>query len=197
MSPVMQKRTAVAVYARISQDRDGDGLGVQRQVDDCRAEVGRRGWTVGEVYIDDDVSAYSGKKRPAYARMLQDLSDGRRDAVVVWHMDRLHRRPIELEQFAATCTQAGVSDVVTLHGDMNLGSGDGLLVARLLAAVAANESDSKRRRGRRKMQELADTGSPIWADHAPLALRPTSSPTAPKRRTSSEPWRLAHWPERA
>jgi site-specific DNA recombinase len=77
------------------------------------------------------VSAYSGKARPAYTRMLADLADGLREAVIVWHMDRLHRRPIELEQFVATFTRAAVSDVVTLHGDYDLGSGDGLLVARV------------------------------------------------------------------
>jgi DNA invertase Pin-like site-specific DNA recombinase len=153
-------RRAVAIYARISQDRDGDGLGVGRQLADCRAEARRRGWAVAQEYVDDDVSAYSGKPRPAYREMLADLRDGRRDAVIVWHLDRLHRRPIELEEFVQTCSAAGVTDVVTLHGDFNLGSGDGLLVARLLSAVAANESDSKRRRGKRKSLEIAQSGRP-------------------------------------
>jgi site-specific DNA recombinase len=166
----MSQRTAVAVYARISQDRDGDGLGVKRQVADCRAEAERRGWTVADVYVDDDVSAYSGKTRPAYTRMLSDLADGLRDAVIVWHMDRLHRRPIELEQFVATCTRASVSDVVTLHGNYDLGSGDGLLVARLMSAVAANESDAKQRRGRRKMQELAEAGKPHGGGTRPFGF---------------------------
>ncbi len=67
---------------------------------------------------------------------------------------------MELEEFVGTCTAAGVTDVVTLHGDFNLGNGDGLLVAQLLAAVAANESDGKARRGRRKMLELAQAGKP-------------------------------------
>lgn len=151
---------AVAIYARISQDREGDGLGVLRQLADCRAEAERRSWTVAEEYVDDDISAYSGRERPGYQQMLRDLGDGRRDAVIVWHLDRLHRRPIELEEFVQVCTRAGVQHVVTLHGDFNLGSGDGLLVARLLAAVAANESDSKRRRGKRKALEVAQTGKP-------------------------------------
>ncbi len=64
-------------------------------------------------------------------------------------MDRLHRRPVELERFVEVCTRAGVRDVVTMSGDVDLVNGDGLLVARLLAAVAANESDAKRRRGAR------------------------------------------------
>ena len=50
----MDSRSAVAVYARISQDRDGGRLGVKRQLDDCRAEAARRGWKVAEEYVDDD-----------------------------------------------------------------------------------------------------------------------------------------------
>lgn len=148
-----------AIYARISEDRAGAGLGVTRQVEDCRAEAERRGWDVAEVYVDDDISAYSGKVRPAYRRLLDDLADGTRDAVIVWHLDRLHRRPIELEDFANICTAAGAK-VATLHGDVDFGTGDGLLVARIMAAVAANESDAKGRRVRRKMDELAATGAP-------------------------------------
>lgn len=115
---------------------------------------------MAECYTDDDVSAWKGGKRPAYQRMLADIASGDRDAVIVWHLDRLHRRMIELEQFVDTCSRAGVSDVVTLHGDVDLGNGDGLLVARIMAAVAANESDAKRRRGQRKSLEVAESGAP-------------------------------------
>jgi site-specific DNA recombinase len=31
--------------------------------------------------------------------MLADLKRGRVDAVIAWHPDRLHRRPVELESF--------------------------------------------------------------------------------------------------
>jgi DNA invertase Pin-like site-specific DNA recombinase len=166
----MAKRSAVAVYARISQDRSGEELGVRRQLADCRAEAERRGWTVAEEYVDDDLSAYSGKARPAYERMLTDLAEGRRDGVLVWHMDRLHRRPAELEGFVDTCTRAGVRDVVTLSGDIDLAKGDGLLMARLLAAVAANESDSKRRRGARKALEIAQSGRPVMGGPRPFGF---------------------------
>ena len=70
--------TAAAIYCRISSDRKPDGesdekpegLGVQRQEALCRRLASERGWPVGEVYVDNDVSAFGGKKRPAYARML-------------------------------------------------------------------------------------------------------------------------------
>lgn len=111
--------------------------------------------------MGDDVSAYSGKRRPAHERMLTDIAEGRRDAVIVWHTDRLRRRPIELEQSADTCARAGVRDAVTLSGDVDLANDDGLLMARLLAAVAANESHSKSRRIARKSQERAEAGLPL------------------------------------
>ena len=166
----MTKRMAVAVYARISQDRSGDELGVRRQLEDCRAEAVRRGWVVAEEYVDDDVSAYSGKKRPAYERMVSALEEGRRDAVVVWHTDRLHRRPIELEHFIEVCTRAGVK-VVSPSGEFDMVNGDGLLVLRMMAAVAANESDSKRRRGARKALEIAQSGRPVMGGPRPFGFQ--------------------------
>lgn len=54
---------------------------------------------MGEEYVDNDISAYSGKPRPAYARMIADVTGGLRDAVLVYNLDRLHRRPVELEEF--------------------------------------------------------------------------------------------------
>jgi DNA invertase Pin-like site-specific DNA recombinase len=38
-------------------------------------------------------TTYSGKQRPAYEWMLADLRDGERDAVNMYHVDRLTRRP--------------------------------------------------------------------------------------------------------
>jgi hypothetical protein len=40
--------------------REGAGLGVARQEQDCRALCERCGWTVAGVYPDNDVSAHSG-----------------------------------------------------------------------------------------------------------------------------------------
>ena len=148
-----------AIYTRISSDQDGTGLGVARQGQDCRALAERLGWMVAEVYVDNDISAYSGKKRPAYRRMLADVAAGRRDGVVIYHLDRLTRRPLELEEFRNVMEAANVP-VKFVSGDADLGTGDGLLVLRIMAAVAANESASKSRRIARKHQELAERGMP-------------------------------------
>jgi len=159
-----------AVYARISSD-DGTALGVTRQVEDCRKLAAELGWQVVDEYVDNDVSAYSGKKRPAYERMLSDLTDGLVDAVLAYHADRLTRRPIELEHFVETVSAAGVRHVRFVSGgEMDPGNGDGLLVLRMLGAVAANESASKSRRVRRKLDEVAAAGRPHGGSVRPFGF---------------------------
>lgn len=49
-----------AIYARISSHQDGRGLGVERQVEDCRKLAQSRGWSVGDEYVDNDVSGFQG-----------------------------------------------------------------------------------------------------------------------------------------
>ncbi|MCR2819060.1 recombinase family protein [Microbacterium sp. zg.Y1090] len=156
----MSKPRAAAIYARISSDPSGQALGVQRQLEDCRKLAAERGWPVADEYVDNDVSAYSGKRRPEYERMLADVRDGMRDAVIVYNMDRLTRRPIELEEFTAVSQRAGLRHVATATTDVDLGSDDGLFMARITAAVAAKESARKSERVRRKMQQNAERGLP-------------------------------------
>lgn len=147
-----------AVYARISSDREGDGAGARRQVDDCEGLAAARGWTVVDRYVDDDISAWSGKHRPEYRRLVEDVRAGLIDAVVVWHLDRLHRHPRELEEFFEVVDKAGVSRLATVTGDIDLSKDDGRFHARILGAVARKESDDKSRRIRRKAAEIALSG---------------------------------------
>jgi len=86
MTPTTKR---AGIYARISQDRTGAGLGVERQRSDC-AELARKlDLDVVGLYSDNDTSAYSGKPRPEYRRLLEDLNAGRIDVVLAWHTDRV------------------------------------------------------------------------------------------------------------
>jgi DNA invertase Pin-like site-specific DNA recombinase len=163
--------TAAAIYARISSDPLGDHLGVNRQIADCQTLAERRGWPVAEVYVDDDRSAYSGKVRPAYRRLIGDIRDGTIDAVVVWHLDRLLRQPRELEEFFDVCDRVGLRDMTSVSGDMDLASHDGQFLARILGAVARKESDDKSRRITRKHLELAQAGRAVGGGDRPFGWR--------------------------
>jgi len=149
-----------AIYCRISDDREGAGLGVARQEADCRPLCDRRGYSgdAVRVYVDNDVSAYSGRRRPAYERLLADIAAGQVRLVVTWHADRLHRSPGELEAFIATVEAAGVDVETARAGVLDLSTPSGRMVARQLGAVARYESEHKSERQRRKHQELAEAG---------------------------------------
>jgi DNA invertase Pin-like site-specific DNA recombinase len=146
------------VYARISSDREADGLGVARQIADCERLAERKGWPVAGLYVDDDVSAWSGKRRPEYARMLADLETGTINGLLLYDLDRLHRQPSELEAFIDLCQRLGLTNVASVSGDIDLTTADGQFQARILGAVAKKESDDKSRRIRRKHLEIAASG---------------------------------------
>ena len=156
-----------AIYTRISDDRDGTAAGVKRQEEDCRKISDDRGWKVIGVYTDNDISAYRGKRRPEYQRLLSDMKNGVVDAVVAWHADRLHRHPTELEEFIEVAVTAG-TQLATVTGDLDLGTEDGQFTARILGAVARKESDAKSRRIRRKHEELARQGQPSGGGTRPF-----------------------------
>ncbi len=152
--------TRAAIYARISSDPEGTRAGVDRQLADCHGLAASLGWHVAEEYVDNDVSAYRGKPRPDYDRMLADVADGGIDGVLVYNIDRLTRRPAELEQFAEAMLAAKITDVRFVTGDTDITTTEGMLMARVLGAFAAQESAKISSRVSRKMEQVAAEGRP-------------------------------------
>jgi site-specific DNA recombinase len=153
-------RGIAAIYVRISEDRAGAGLGTARQDEDCRPICLRRGYPPERIrlYEDNDTSAYSGKRRAKYEQLLADIATGEVTLVSAWHPDRLHRSPIELEQFIAVVERAGIDVETARAGALDLSTPSGRMVARQLGVVARYESEHKSDRQRRKHQQLADEG---------------------------------------
>lgn len=147
------------VYVRISRDLAGDGQKVANQEEDGRALADRLGWDVVEVYTDNDISATSGKPRPAYRRMLADLRAGRIDAIVAWHPDRLYRRALDLVELVELVQKHDVRVATVQAGDLDLASPTGLLVAELLASVAMYEVRHKAERWSRSWQQRRQSGT--------------------------------------
>ena len=147
-----------AVYLRISSDPSGQQLGVNRQREDCEKLCADKGW-IPTPYIDNDTSASLGKHRPGYEKMLADIRDGRIGAVVCWDLDRLHRRPIELEAFMSLADEKQLA-LATVSGDVDLSTAQGRLVAR-------QKAEQGRPQWKRAFGYLDDTRQPDPAT-APL-----------------------------
>ena len=150
----------VVVYVRISSDVEQTGLGVKRQRGDCEALVARlalRGRVV--VVEDNDVSAYSRRKaRPGWTRVVRMIERGEVSVLVAYNSDRLYRRLTDLESLVDIFDRHPVEIRTVTSGDIDLGTADGRMTARILATVAQHESERKAERIIRKHRELAEAG---------------------------------------
>jgi DNA invertase Pin-like site-specific DNA recombinase len=161
MTDTGSARKAV-IYTRISQDRTGAGMGVERQEQDCKDLANNLGWEVVAVYTDNDISAYSGKRRPGYEVLLADLEAGRATDVLASHTDRLHRSNLELERYITICDSHGVITHTVQADNLDLSTSSGRMTARIVGAVAQQESEHKGERVRRARQQKAQAGG--WND---------------------------------
>jgi site-specific DNA recombinase len=148
--------TAVT-YCRISNDKTGAGLGIERQAADCRELALKLALGVPEVLSDNDISAYSGKRRPGYERLLEGLAEGRWSALLIWHVDRLCRNLRDLENIV-DLVNGRVAVYVVRGGEIDLETPEGRLQARMLGSIARYESEHRADRVRRAMEQNADRG---------------------------------------
>lgn len=154
---------AACIYTRISADRTGDALGVARQEADCRALADRLGYTVEahHVFQDNDLSASTGKPRPAYDALIAAVEAGEVTAVIAYHPDRLTRRMAQLVALVDFVKRTGVKVHTVAGGDYDLNTATGRQVAYTIGAAASAEAERAAERIQRKHQELREAGA--WA----------------------------------
>jgi len=150
------------IYLRVSQDKTGEGLAVERQELECRALAERNGWTIREVFTDNDISATTGKRRPAFEALLLSSPD----RVIVWHIDRLVRLSSELERVIAM--RANVHAVTAGHVDLSNPAGKA--VAKTIVAWAQYEGEQKSLRQKAKGRQSATAGTSWWGKYTPFGF---------------------------
>jgi site-specific DNA recombinase len=159
------------IYARISYDPEGNRLGVDRQVPACEQLCADRGWSVVDRFVDDDASAFSGKRRPEYERLLNDVKSGRITAIVCWSSDRLTRRPIENEHIIDLAERLGTK-LGTVTGEHDLATHDGRMAFRIMGAIARRESEHMSARRKLMLEQRARKGLPSFGGVRPFGFRP-------------------------
>jgi DNA invertase Pin-like site-specific DNA recombinase len=148
--------TKTALYCRISRDDAGDMLGVQRQERECRALAKAKGWSVGAVLTDDDISAFNGAARAGYAELLDGLRADRFDAVIAYKLDRLTREGLRGLTPLLEALDGKPLACVHDHIDTSTAMGEGM--AGMLASMGRAESENIGTRMRSKKDELAVSG---------------------------------------
>ncbi|MEU5028218.1 recombinase family protein [Streptomyces milbemycinicus] len=156
----MAKPTRVGIYVRISKDRKGQELGIQRQEKACRDLCERMGWGVLKVYPENDTSASttSKRRRPKYTEMLRDAREGLIDGIVVYSIDRLTRRIAELTHFLEEQKEHGFAFATTEGEDT--ATANGRMILTIKGAVAQQETERMSERVNNSLLQRREQGKP-------------------------------------
>lgn len=147
-----------AIYTRVSRDREGTGLAVDRQRDEARALIERRGWTTAGEWSDPNVTGSGRKVRPGFRAMLAAIAAGEADAVVAWDLPRLARNPRDRLALVEACRQRGVVVSLVRGSDMDPTTAAGRLVIGILGEVAENELGVITERIQAEKRQAAESG---------------------------------------
>ena len=84
-----------AIYARKSETDDGrQVLSIPSQIQEMRNLAESYGFKVVLV-LSDSQTAHKPNKRPNFAKLLEEVNEGKIDGILCWKADRLARNPIE------------------------------------------------------------------------------------------------------
>lgn len=155
----MTQAQRAAVYLRYSP-RPGDPedarVVIAAHRKKCRALIEARGWTLGQEFVDESVSASKARgEGTGWHRMLQAAERSEFDVVVAVDMDRLLRTVKDL----STLIDTGAK-VVTVDGEIDLSTADGEFRGTMLAAIARFEGRRKAERRMRTNQHRREQGLP-------------------------------------
>jgi len=162
-------RLRCAIYTRKSSEegleQDFNSLDAQR--DACEAFIvsqKREGWTlVGEMYDDGGFSGAT-MERPAFQRLLSDVSGGKVDVVLVYKVDRLTRSLSDFAKIVDIFDQHAVS-FVSVTQQFNTTSSMGRLTLNILLSFAQFEREVTGERIRDKIAASKKKG--MWMGGQP------------------------------
>jgi DNA invertase Pin-like site-specific DNA recombinase len=166
--------TRAILLVRISDDKAGDAGGVGRQEVDGRSLADRLGWTIAEVIVENDVSAYKRRRirlpdgttalrtvRPGFRSVLDKLASGERDGLLAYDLDRTARDPRDLEDLIDVVESKNPRiPVESVTGSLRLANDADVSMARIMVAIANKSSRDTARRVARKHEQLAAEGKP-------------------------------------
>lgn len=153
----------VVLYTRVSKDQSGQGDSVTEQEAEARLACAALGWTVVEVFSDNDVSAsrYAKKQREDYPRLLAYLKAEAVDVLVLWESSRGDR---ELERWAGLlnlCRRRGVRiHVIVDERTYNLDVPSDWKALATAGVDSQHESERSRQRVLRNVRANAEKGRP-------------------------------------
>lgn len=154
--------TSAISYARASQDRTGEELSVERQLEDQRALTSTQRWDLAAEIKDNDVSAAGRRRRPGFEQALQMVRERKADMIVATDMSRLTRGKARDEvRLLELGLEVGLKLSFVRAPDLDLSTAAGRLTASILIAAARHEIEQKSERQQRAALQAAQQGRRI------------------------------------
>lgn len=160
---------ATTAYLRISEfdaetDVGAGSIGVVRQLKDIATKlVAEGGLRLAVICVDQDVSAVSSTRRPAYEAAMASLATAECSVLYVYSQDRLVRTTKDLAELATLINELSpcprIASVVEAK-DLDLISKEGVLSSTLLTAVAQHEAMTMSSRQAASQRDRASKG--LW-----------------------------------
>ena len=176
--------TPVALYARVSSDRQDVDLSVSAQLRALREYAQKHGYLVAREYVDE---AESGRiaDRPQFQRMLDEAAkpEAPFKEILVWKFSRFTRKREHAVAFKAMLRRRGVRVVsITEQAD---DTPTGKLLEAIIESVDEFYSENLAQEVARGMREAASRG--FWVTtYAPYGYRKVYVQDGPKKRPKLE-----------
>ena len=177
--------TPVALYARVSSDRQDVDLSIAAQLRALREHADRNGYLVVREYVDE---AESGRvaDRPQFQEMLDEAKSPQAPfrEVLVWKFSRFTRKREHAVAFKSMLRRRGIRVVsITEQAD---DSATGRLLEGIIETIDEFYSENLAQDVTRGMREAASRG--FWvASYAPFGYSRIMVPDGPKKRPTLVP----------
>lgn len=150
-----------AAYQRISEiKRAGDDHGVSNQRSDQQHLADARGYEIVMSEADNDISAFTGKYRPGYERIMAAVKRGEIDVILVFQTSRFWRSREERARDIGVLRKHGVSIIATRGPSLDMSTAYGRAMTDLLGAFDTMESEVKSERQQAANYHAARSGQP-------------------------------------
>lgn len=167
----MERPENVALYARVSSQRQAEGCTIQSQVAALRARIAEDGFEVtAEGCFLDEGQSGALLTRPALERLRDLAHAGGLDRLYVQTPDRLARKYVWQMVLLEELTRAGVQ-VLFLDGDPRSSTAEGALLVQVQGIIAEYERAKILERTRRGRRHAARAGKVSALAHAPYGYR--------------------------
>jgi len=143
---VSHEQKIVAVYVRVSTDKQMDGFGIDLQIQKCQKLSQYNKWKIYRIYRDEGYSGSLGlDKRQGLRQLMDDARDGRFDTVLCYSLDRIGRSTKIILDIAEKLQKLEVG-LYSCRETFDTTSHTGKLMLTILSAISEHDKSKIKER---------------------------------------------------